>query len=436
MRFVRPGVERSVRLAYCLNLHASDDFDAMLAGVEAITLPLRDRLGGRAAGDFGVGLYLPGGVASHLMDPAGEADFERLAGLLEEQRLDPVTFNAFPFGGFHTEGLKADVYRPTWEEESRARFTRDVAALATRLWQRRLPATRNGHISISTHPGAFGRWVEGTDGVARCATNMGQVANALAQVEAQGGPQIVLSVEAEPRASAGDSRALFAFLAFARAEAARALLEAGTDPALAHALPARHLGTCLDCCHSAVEFEDAQQALSLSTSGGPLGKLQFSSALALASPAEHPTAVELLLALDEPRYLHQVTGRAGARRARADDLPDLRQALREHPSAWLDCDEWRCHFHVPVDLQAVASEGTDLAALGTTRAHADTLLDLALADPSAWPTDELHVEIETYTWDVLPGAVRGEGDLIDGLEREYAHVLSRLAAAGWTRAPA
>jgi len=54
-----------------------------------------------------------------------------------------------------------------------------------------------------------------------------------------------------------------------------------------------------------------------------------------------------------------------------------------------------------------------------------------LAHPEAWGTDELHVEIETYTWNLLPGSARGSGDLIDGLEREYRHVLSLLASAGW-----
>ena len=55
----------------------------------------------------------------------------------------------------------------------------------------------------------------------------------------------------------------------------------------------------------------------------------------------------------------------------------------------------------------------------------------ALARPESWGTQELHVEIETYTWDILPRAARGPGELVDGLEREYAHVLARLDGAGW-----
>ena len=51
----------------------------------------------------------------------------------------------------------------------------------------------------------------------------------------------------------------------------------------------------------------------------------------------------------------------------------------------------------------------------------------------AWRPSELHLEIDTYTWDILPGSARGQGSLVDGLEREYAHVIGELARAGWRR---
>ena len=114
---------------------------------------------------------------------------------------------------------------------------------------------------------------------------------------------------------------------------------------------------------------------------------------------------------------------------RATDLPELAAAVADPSSPWHACDEWRCHFHVPVDLERVGDSG-----LGTTRADADRLLAYALAHPACWGTDELHLEIETYTWDVLPGPARGAGELVDGLEREYAHVTAQLEAAGWRRA--
>jgi hypothetical protein len=83
---------------------------------------------------------------------------------------------------------------------------------------------------------------------------------------------------------------------------------------------------------------------------------------------------------------------------------------------------------VPVDLEELEGRG-----LSTTRDYADDVLRAALLDPRAWRHPELHLEIETYTWDVLPGEARGTGSLIDGLEREYRHVEARLHASGWQR---
>jgi hypothetical protein len=165
----------------------------------------------------------------------------------------------------------------------------------------------------------------------------------------------------------------------------------------------------------------------LATQGGPLGKLQFSSALALTEPAKRPAARAELLALAEERFLHQIDGRTGTGLVHAEDLPELERAPGEGKEPWLACDEWRCHFHVPVDLARMSE-------LGTTREHADQLLSLLLGAPERWPTRELHVEIETYTWDVLPRAARGPGELVEGLAREYGHVLRLLEARGWRRA--
>ncbi|TDJ68984.1 MAG: hypothetical protein E2O39_12355 [Planctomycetota bacterium] len=421
-----PG--RGVRLAYCLNLHAADDLDGTIAGMRAVTLPLRDRLAqGRP---FGVGVYLPDPVARELATPErprpGPA-LERLARFFADEGLAPFTFNAFPYGGFHREGLKESVYRPTWLEADRVRFTCAVAQAAA--YFATATAATPSHVSISTHPGTYGAWVTGPEDLEQCARNMGACVLTFARIEAGGGPRIVLSLEAEPLASAGDSAELAEFLALARPIVAAVVAADGAwSASAARTLATRHLGTCLDCCHSAVEFEAPAQALALATRAeGPLGKLQFSSALALPRPAAAPEARGHLVAMAEPVYLHQVTGRAGARRLHCADLPELDAALARDGSEWLECDEWRCHFHVPVDLDHVGG-------LSTTRAHADAILAAALGSPERWGTPDLHVEIETYTWDILPGPARGAGDLVDGLEREYTHVIAQIESSGWKRA--
>ncbi len=405
-----------VRLAYCLNLHPAEDLETLLAGMRAITLPLRDRLAGDGE-RFGVGLYLTAALARRLASEAGAEDLGRLERFLVENALDPFTYNAFPAGGFHDAGLKAAVFRPTWMEEERLRFTLDVATVAARLaaGAARLAAKEGGrsHVSVSTHTGGLAAKVRGAAEVAACRENYARAAKELSTIEARSGTRIVLALEPEPRALSSDTRELAAFFARLR----------GT------AEIARHVGVCLDACHSAVEFEDPEESVERATSSGPLGKLQFSSALVLADPARSDAARERLLAMDEPRYLHQVTGIARGERCQATDLPELGEHLKGPArEAWLACPEWRCHFHVPVDLETVGGTG-----LATTRGHADRILERALARPERWGVEELHLEIETYTWQVLPGAARGDGAIVDGLEREYAHVMERLRSAGWRR---
>jgi len=423
-----PG--RGVRLAYCLNLHAADDLAGTLAGIRRITVPLAERFEAeRLADGFGVGVYLPAHVA---MELAAEGELSKgvleLRELLWANRLDPFTFNAFPFGGFHREGLKEAVFRPTWRAPERLAFTLAVARLAARL----LGDPRPGrHVSVSTHTGGLAAWVCGEVDLNEIADGFALAAVNLSTIERDTGHRVVLSLEPEPRSVAGDTRglpALFERILFR----AREVIGEGhrRKRLMVEELVRRHLGTCLDACHAAVEFEEPADALRNATlSGTPLGKLQFSSALALRDPGARPAERARLLALAEPVYLHQVTGRRGDELLRASDLPELAQRLESEP-AWLACDEWRCHFHVPVDLGRLGA--ADAFALGTTQADADRLLDGVLSQPEAWGTDELHVEIETYTWDVLPAEARGEGDLVDGLEREYGHVLERLARTGWT----
>jgi sugar phosphate isomerase/epimerase len=405
----RPG--RRVRVGYCLNLHPADDLDGMFAGLREVTQPLRERLD--VTDGFGVGLYLSGKVA-HELD-RDERQRRRLAETLAEHGLDPFTANAFPFGGFHADGLKRSVFEPTWWEPERLEYTLAVARVLAAV-QGEDPAPT---LSISTHCGRFGAFA-GNE-FERVAANWSRVAEQLAELEERTSIRMRLAFEPEPRSAAGDTREW---------EQLAARLMGDADDAQRERFE-RYLGVCLDTCHAAVEFEDEREAWMRAISHGmALGKLQYSSALRVPRPGASSDAREALFALDEARYLHQTTARmSDGTLLRVDDLPELREACRDADSPWLAAEEWRCHFHVPVDLEELS--GTPLA---TTRDSADAVLTAALDDHSAWGGSELAVEIETYTWDVLPGAARGSGGLVDGLEREYAHLGSRLAASGWRRA--
>lgn len=453
-----PG--RRVRLGYCTNVLPVETLADLRQALTEVAVPLRERL--HPEGILGIGLHLPASLAAYLAGPEGASDLADFGEWLCASGFDPFTYNAFPFGGFHEDGLKENVYRPTWAEPERERYTLDVAQVAGAL----IEACRGsqceggpegepegesegppGHLSISTHPGTYGPWVTDRGVLKACADAMARVVSRFSQQE--GVPPVVLSLEAEPFASAGNTRALAEFLVLANLSAVRELKALGHDASEAAALAGRHLGVCLDACHSAVEFENPAEAWSLSSGGGPseegtdggvlrapprlgftLGKIQFSSALALSAPASDPEGRALLLGMDEPRYLHQVRAQSPAGPLAESDLGGLADTLAAEDSvaaAWLEAPEWRCHFHVPVDLESYGS-------LSTTRAHADALLAEALTDPAAWPSGELHVEVETYTWSVLPASGRPAGSLVDCLERELRHVEALLRGAGWSSA--
>ncbi|MHC4895131.1 MAG: metabolite traffic protein EboE [Planctomycetota bacterium] len=411
----RPG--RRVRLAYCLNVHPSDDVDGVLDGLERITAPLRERIAPGAP--FGVGMYLPAAVAEPMAGP-GRVGLDRLRGALGHHGLVPFTFNAFPHGGFLERGLKRGVFRPRWDESARVDFTRAVASLACEL-----AGEDGGHVSISTHDGMHGTEGSGLHALERCAPNFGAVAQTLREHENRSGVRVVLGVEPEPRSSANDTAE------WSDRAARQVELICDGDGGLTPDVVTRHLGLCLDACHAAVEFEPLDAAARRARDAGrPLAKFQFSSALRLPAPHADPTGRVALLALHEPTFLHQVTARGSdGRLHRVGDLDELEQRADEPEFA--SADEWRCHFHVPVDLEGPL-EGS--GSLSTTVSDADALLRRLLDDPDLWGLDDLHLEIETYTWSVLSSAARGAGDLIDGLEREYAHVLGVLDGAGWRRA--
>jgi sugar phosphate isomerase/epimerase len=402
-----PGL--GVRLAYGLNLYPSRDAAGVLRGLRDVALPLRERV---APGEprFGVGAWLPARAAREFL--ADGRLLQELVELCSAGGLDPCTFNAFPFGEFHGPGLKERVFSPAWTERARLDFTLAVARIAARVRVRRGGSRAGQHLSLSTHAGSFASAMRPGDREA-IADAFVAAARALAELERETGECVVLAIEPEPRSNANDTRELRDLLALVRARARGE----------AEGAAVRHLGACLDTCHAAVEFEEPAEAFARATAQGtPLGKLQFSSALALSRPDEDD-AGSRFLALDEPVYLHQVTGRRGGELLRAADIPELARS-RE---AWRGCDEWRCHFHVPVDLAVFGGAG----GLGTTRDVAERTLLAALAAPERWGTSELHLEVETYTWSLFSEAQTGAADVLAGLERELAYVLRLLGTAGW-----
>ncbi len=235
------------------------------------------------------------------------------------------------------------------------------------------------------------------------------VARQLSELERRTGKTIRLAIEPEPLCLLETTDETLAF--FDR------LWRRATDQ---HCLDAsrRHLGLCYDVCHQAVEFEDVAASFrSLESAGVRINKVHITCALELKDPWENREGREALANYAEERYLHQTFGRT--RSGNVVRQVDLTRVLAlDPPPEHRDCAVWRIHFHVPVDAER-------LGPLTTTRDD----LRRALAAVAALPYAP-HLEVETYTWDVLPGqAARSEGPqrLIDGLTRELRATRELLA---------
>ena len=79
---------------------------------------------------FDVGLRLSGAAASSLQDQAAR---EELASIFKENGFRALTMNGFPYGPFHGQTVKAEVYQPDWRTRERVNYTNALSAIMAEL---------------------------------------------------------------------------------------------------------------------------------------------------------------------------------------------------------------------------------------------------------------------------------------------------------------
>ncbi|TDH58976.1 sugar phosphate isomerase [Dankookia rubra] len=388
-------------LTYCANIHRGESwpetFDALRLHLPAVKRQVSP------AAPMGVGLRLSALAAEALEQTAALA---ALQGFFLAEDLYVFTVNGFPYGPFHGRPVKEQVYAPDWRQPERLAYTDRLATLLAAL----LPEGEMG--SVSTVPGAFR--AAGAEPGMRIAIGEALLRHAarLVRLEADTGRHIMLALEPEPMCLLETTAEAVGFLEeqlLGRHALARFAALVGCGMAGAEALLRRHVGLCLDVCHAAVEFEAPGESVALLRRAGiAVAKLQLSSALAIGRPDAE--AASLLRRFDDGVYLHQVVERRpdGSLR-RFLDLPDALPSLPAEPEG----HEWRVHCHVPIFLDGVGR-------LGTTQ---DVLREV-LAQQRAEGISP-HLEVETYTWDVLPPEWRC-AELDQAIARELLWVQDRL----------
>ncbi|MCG5219350.1 metabolite traffic protein EboE [Streptosporangium sp. KLBMP 9127] len=372
MRLRHPG-GRVLHLSYCTNVHPAEDLDGIIGQLDAYALPIRERTGSAV---LGLGLWLAAPVAAAL---AGDhAACARLRRELDVRGLEVVTLNGFPYASFQQPVVKHAVYRPDWTEADRLTYTLNLARVLAVL----LPddAARG---SISTLPLAWrDPW---DDARARLADRaLDDLATGLAGLAAATGRVIRVGFEPEPGCVVETT-----------AHAAAALARADTE----------WLGVCLDLAHLACAWERPADALrTLRRAGLPIVKVQLSAAL----ETKEPHAVRDYV---EPRFLHQTRNPDGGA---ADDLDEALEREMSGP--------WRVHYHVPLHVRPDPPLATTVPVLRE-----------ALAKLFGGPEAACdHLDVETYTWGVLPPALRPQtaGELADGIAAELDFARTELRDLG------
>ena len=385
------------QLTYCTNIHAGEAWDDVLTSLRTHVPPIKQTLAPDA--DFGIGLRLGGSAAEALKHPSARAE---LASFLDDGGYTIFTLNGFPYGAFHGQKVKEEVYKPDWSEPVRLAYTNDLADTLAEF----LPDGQFG--SISTVPGTFKPWAAGrTEAIVRHLVS--HIAHLIA-LKSRTGKVIALALEPEPYCmleTIEETATFFKEHLFAAHAVDQLTKETGLSQSDAEAALRTHIGVCYDVCHAAVEYEDPRGSVDrLRAEGIAIPKLQLSSALRVARV--DADAIAALRGFDEPVYLHQVIQKDANGIFRFKDLPDAFAKSAEAMES-----EWRIHFHVPIFLE-------ELETFGTTQAFLREILALHRADPIS-----PHLEVETYTWDVLPAQYRNVS-VSDAIAREMVWVRDQL----------
>jgi sugar phosphate isomerase/epimerase len=390
-------------LTYCSNIHPGETWAEVRANLERYVPSVRDQV---APGQpFGVGLRLSAQAASDL---SRVPVLEELRDFLARNDLYVFTVNGFPYGKFHGARVKEGVYLPDWRNDERLRYTDELADLLAKL----LPDGLQG--SVSTVPGAFKPAVQDERDAQRIAENLYRHVAHLVELKRRTGRHIALALEPEPCCylETVDETVEFFNRYLFRGPALAGLSElTGLSKADAATAMHDHIGVCLDLCHAAVEFEDPVGCVKqLQAAGIGIPKMQISSGLRLAELSTR--ALDGLRQFDDPVYLHQVveTGPDGLTR-----YLDLPQAMRSLEGRGHQGREWRVHCHVPVFLD-------DLGYFSSTQAFIRDVLRLHNQAPVSD-----HLEVETYTWNVLPEHLRA-GGMDQAIARELTWVREELSA--------
>ena len=389
-------------VTYCTNIHPGQNWDNTFKHLKKYVPEIKKKVCEDKA--FGLGLRLSNNASEELNEQDHLAEFKTW---LDQENLYVFTMNGFPYGNFHAERVKDKVHAPDWTTAARVTYTKRLFDQLSVL----LPEGISG--GISTSPITYRHWFDSEEDRNNAfisgAKNLAKIVSHLYQLEKDTGKYLHLDIEPEPDGLLENSDEVVAFFEEYLLPIAIEKLKSdfGLEEEESGNLVLRHITLCYDICHFSLAYEEPSATFKkLKDKGIAIGKIQVSAALKiLFDNGRNDNVWETLAQFDEPTYLHQVTEKLGDVVKTYNDLPAL---LREKGQF----TELRAHFHVPIFLER-------FEALHSTQDHILKVINILKSEEISD-----HLEIETYTWDVLPAALKK--DLTTSIVREIIWLKDRL----------
>ena len=365
-------------------MHAGENLDRYMVSLEQYAVDVKSMMPGEQP--LAIGLWLSARTASQILIENRLAEFRAF---LESSGLSAFTMNGFPYGNFHGDTVKYQVYAPDWTRTERLDHTVNLIRILAKL----MP--EGSQASISTLP--LG-WPCREFDCKKAADNLILIAELLRINELRTGKLIHLDIEPEPGCILSSSGDVVSFFK-------NYLLPGRLENDIL-----RYIRVCHDICHASVVFEDQQAAINNYVANGiRIGKVHISSAIeAEISTENFQPVLDQLQTFQEDRYLHQTYIRQSDRTVAYDDLPRAIRDVDARTGGIL-----RCHFHVPIFIEKFGH-------LRTTRHEIlDCLQNIYKM------SDCRHFEVETYAWTVLPDELKTQ-DLAQGIARELLWMQEKL----------
>ncbi len=396
-------------LSYCTNIHSGESWKDTFKNLQTYLLSIKDQIAKNNS--FGIGLRLSWQAVSEL---SNKRVLDSFKAWLDSNNVYVFTINGFPYGNFHGKVIKDQVHTPDWTSVERKEYTILLFDVLCQL----LPKDITG--GVSTSPISYRYWFTTNSALEKAKLKSCEylidVVDHLISIKEQTNKSLHLDIEPEPDGVIENSDEFLEFYTNYLVEKGGIILmdkrnctkEEATD------YIKEHIQLCFDVCHFSVAYEKPTEVIQkMKEHDIKIGKVQLSAALKYHRLEEDRISdlKKILTPFHEPSYLHQTV----VHTHNNDYLKfkDLNDAIKEIEQ--INLKEVRTHYHVPVFL----------ATYENLQSTQDDLIEtLALWNKEAFTN---HLEVETYTWEVLPNQMQVA--LVTAIVRELNWVFKELRAS-------